>query len=441
MIELSGLFLASIAGIAAGAVIGLVPGLGVSSTFLLLAPVLVTVPPVYSLFLFVSLLITSQYFGSITALVYGIPGEISSYPVINERPHLLNRVEQMLKQTAFGSLIASLLAMATFAVLIHAGSLWVYLYNYKIFSWVLALAVIATVLFGSKTNSQTINLVLFSIGLALAKIGFNKDIGKSWGTFGLVELSTGIPLAAVALGLLVVPNLAVTTNHILSQNSIQKSLKHATHWASVFRGSILGMVGGLVPGVTYMASTQLSYFVENKINTNSPTRSQQAVIATSSADNAGAVSSLYPLLWLGIPISLGEAMLVWLFDKQNINLNWTTISQLVHETPLYVYLAVCFVLVNAVAYLLSWPGRQLSIKLSQMLLSRYSNYIILLLVLLSVVMLADQSYNQLVFYCSFVIACSVGLVFKRLDWMPLVMGFILQDSIELTLLKIGILNI
>lgn len=440
MIEVAGLILASIAGLTAGAVIGVVPGLGVSSTFLIMAPALAVVPPVYSLFLFVSLLITSQYFGSITALVYGVPGEVSSYPVINERPHLLDQIDQLLKQTAQGSFVASMLALTAFALLMQAGSLWVYLYNYKIFSWILAAAVLATVLFGSKSNGKIINAALFMLGLALARIGFNKDTGQSWGTFGILELSTGIPLAAVALGLLVVPSLTSATGKVL-ENFSQQSFKVVAQWGSVVRGTVLGIVGGLVPGVTYMASTQLSYFVENKVNAGSATRSQQAVIATSSADNAGAVSSLYPLLWLGIPISLGEAMLVWLFDKQNVNLNWTTISQTVNGVPLYLYLAVCFVLTNILAYLMSWPGRQLSIRLARSLLTVHSNYIIVVLVMISVVMLANQSYNQLVFYCSFVLACVAGIVVKRLDWMPLVMGFILQDSIELVLLKLGVLTI
>jgi len=440
MIEVLNLLLASFAGIVAGIVIGLVPGLGVSSTFLLLTPVLVTVSPVYSLFLFVSLLITSQYFGSITALVYGVPGELSSYPVINERPHLLGKIDQLLKHTAQGSFVASMLALVIFALLMQAGSLWVYLYNYKIFSWVLAAAVIATVMFGSKSNGKIINAILFVSGLVLATVGFNKDTGQSWGTFGILELSTGIPLAAVALGLLVVPSLAATTGGVL-ENFSQQSFKVVAHWGSVVRGTVLGIVGGLVPGVTYMASTQLSYFVENKLNAGSPTRPEQAVIATSSADNAGAVSSLYPLLWLGIPISLGEAMLVWLFDKQNVNLNWTTISQPINGVPLYLYLAVCFVLTNILAYLMSWPGRQLSIRLARSLLTAHSNYIIIALVLISVIMLANESYNQLVFYGSFGVACVAGMVVKQLDWMPLVMGFILQDSIHLVLLKLGVLTI
>lgn len=440
MIEVAGLILASFAGIAAGVVIGLVPGLGVSSTFLLMVPALVVVPPVYSLFLFVSLLITSQYFGSITALVYGVPGEISSYPVINERPHLLGQIDQLLKHTAQGSFVASMLGLATFAALMQAGSLWVYLYNYKIFSWVLAAAVIATVMFGSRANGKIINAILFVSGLMLATVGFNKDTGQSWGTFGILALSTGIPLAAVALGLLVVPRLAATPNQAL-ENFGQQSFKVVAHWTSAIRGTVLGIVGGLVPGVTYMASTQLSYFVENKLNAGSPTRPEQAVIATSSADNAGAVSSLYPLLWLGLPISLGEAMLVWLFDKHNVNLNWTTISQLINGVPIYLYLAVCFVLTNILAYLMSWPGRRLSIRLARSLLTAQYNHIIIAMVLISVIMLANQSYNQLVFYCSFGIACAAGMVVKRLDWMPLVMGFILQDSIQLVLLKLGILAI
>lgn len=441
MIEVTGLFLYSLFGILAGIIIGLVPGLGISSTFLLLSPLLISVSPVYSLFMFVSMLVTSQYFGSVTALVFGIPGEISSYPIINERPNLTGQLNNLLKQTAFGSLFASLFALGVFSFLMQTGNLWVYLYNYKIFAWVLAFAVLATIMFGSKSNGIVTNAVIFIAGYLLAKIGFSKDMGQSWGTFGITELSAGIPIAAVSLGLLIIPSLISITTQNYQPTLEQNLIKSITHWGSIIRGSVLGIIGGLVPGVTYMASTQLSYFVENKINSAHHSRPARAVIATSSADNAGSVSSLYPLLWLGIPISLGEAVLIWLFEKQNTNLNWSTLNQSIDHRPLYWYLAACFIIANLIAYMLSWPGRRLSISLARAMLSTWSKYVMLVVVSLSVVFLATEHYNPMIFYGSFAIACCFGISLKQIDWMPLIMGFILQDSLELTLLKIGIINI
>lgn len=440
MIDVWGLLLSSGLGLIIGMLVGLIPGLGVSSTFLLIAPVLVTVHPVYGLFVFVSLLTASQYFGSITALTYGVPGEISSYPVIAERPYLLHIIDVVLKQTALGSLAASMFALIFFVMLMSLGNFWVYIYNYRVFAWVLGLAVVATVLFGSKKNSIWTNVVLFGVGAALARIGFNKDTGSAWGTFSIADLYTGVPLPAVALGLLVVP--VLWTQHQKQVQPAQGSGgSQPIAWASIGRGSVLGLIGGLVPGVTYMASTQLSYVVERWLNRTRPEQPLRSVVASSSADNAGAVSSLYPLLWLGIPISLGEAMVVWLFDQQNLPLNWSTVSQPVQGIALYWLLILCFVIVNVASYCLSWPGRALAIKLAQHLLSDATRYVIIAVTLIAVFLLANEAFSSWIFWSTFVIAGAIGIVTKRLDWMPLIIGFILQDSIEMTLFKVGAISI
>lgn len=438
MIELWSLASFSLAGMLIGMFVGLVPGLGVSSAFLLMSPLLIHIHPVNGLFVFVSLLTSSQYFGSISALTYGVPGEVSSFPVIAERKNLLHMIDYVLEKTAIGSLTASVLTMAAFVLLMSLGNFWVYIYNYRIFAWVLALAVVATILFGSRTNPVWLNAVLFCTGFALARVGFNSETGQSWGDLGITELYTGIPLTAIALGLLVVPTLL--TQHKSPPNDYKSNTySQLTAWPSIGRGTVLGLIGGLVPGVTYMASTQLSYFAENWLNRNRQDRSFRSVIATSSADNAGAVSSLYPLIWLGIPISLGEAVVVWLFDKNNIPLTWTTLSQPVYGIKIYWLLICCFLLVNLASYALSWPGRRISISLTKYLLTDTTRYVILGLTAISIVFISVLSFNQIVFWVTFVVFSTMGIASKQYDWMPLIIGFILQDSIELTLLKIGIL--
>lgn len=441
MIELSGLFLASLGGMFAGMLIGLLPGLSVSTTFLLSAPLLVAFHPVYGLFAFVAVLVTSQYFGSITSLIYGVPGELSSYPVIAERHHLLSKVDVVLKQTALGSLVASIAALIVFVFLMSVGNFWVYIYNYRVFAWILGMAVLATIIFGSRSNPVWLNAILFSIGLGLGKIGFTRLTNTSW-DFGIEELYLGIPLPALALGLIVIPALWNSENNNDISVYTDSLTTEPTAWPSIWRGSVLGLIGGLVPGITYMASTQLSYFVENWINRYHPERASRAVISTSSADNAGATSSLYPLLWLGVPITLGEVMVVWLFDKQNTALNWTTLSELVHGVSLYWLLILCFVVTNVISYALSWPGRKAAIKLARYLLTKTTRYIIIGFTLLGLFLLAsDESFDTTVFWSVFVLASAAGLSVKRIDWMPLIIGFILQDSIELTLFKLGVFSI
>ena len=77
------LILIMFAGIITGSIVGMLPGIGPAMILLVIAPLLVKFDLV-TLFVFYSCLISSsQYFGSISAIVYGVPGEISSVPAVD----------------------------------------------------------------------------------------------------------------------------------------------------------------------------------------------------------------------------------------------------------------------------------------------------------------------------------------------------------------------
>lgn len=440
MIDITGVAVSTILGTLSGITVGLLPGLGVSTATLLLAPLLVQFNPIYGLIFFVALLVTSQYTGTITALIYGVPGELSSYPVINERKHLLDKASDVLQQSALGSFVGATVAMTVFVFLMYLADLWIKLYNYKVFGWVILLTVISVIMFGSQTNKVLTNLVLFTCGYFLSKIGYNANLAVEWGTFGFTSLLNGVPLMALAFGLVVIPNISIGARYPVISQAVDDLTRSYTRWAAIIRGSILGIVGGLVPGVTYMVSTQMSYVTEQRL---SRTDAVCRVVAPSTADNAGAVSSLYTLFWLGIPITLGEAVVVWLFDKSNQPLTWSSLNQ--HMlTPLgnltYFEIILCaFFTANLAAYLLTGPYRTLSKKLARHLLTPFAGYVILTIAICSLYFAAAESRSQLIFLITLIISSAVSLVLRRIDWMPLIIGFILQDIIEGILYKLNIL--
>lgn len=441
MIDITGVTVSTILGTISGIVIGLLPGMGVSTATLLLAPLLVQFNPMYGLIFFVALLVTSQYTGTITSLIYGVPGELSSYPVINERKHLLDKTTDVLQQSALGSLIGATVAMIAFVALMYLADLWINLYNYKVFGWVILLTVISVIMFGSQTNKALTNMVLFISGYFLSKIGYNQNSMVEWGTFGFTSLLNGVPLMALAFGLVVIPNLINGTRHSVISQAVDDLTQSYTRLAAIIRGCILGIIGGLVPGVTYMVSTQMSYVTEQRL---SKTDAVSRVVGPSTADNAGAVSSLYTLFWLGIPITLGEAVVVWLFDKNNQPLTWGLLNQHM-QLPLgkltyFEIIMSAFFVANMTAYLLSGPGRTMAKKLARHLLTPQASYVIFTLTVCSLYFAAAESRSQLIFLITLIISSVVSLVLRRIDWMPVIIGFILQDIIEGILYKLNILT-
>ena len=442
MIDPVSLAAAAIIGMVIGMIVGLLPGLGIGTATLLMLPVLSQIEPMSALFFFVAMLVVSQYFGSITALIYGVPGELSSYPMINERANLLGQVNQVLYQTAMGSLVGGLSAAVLLVCLIFLGNIWISFYHYHVMTVVMALAFAAVVLFGSPTNSKIHNAVLFAAGYFVSKIGFDANSGQSWGTFGLSELTTGIPLIPLAFGLIVIPAMSNSWKQgAMAQISYNVKVK-MQHWASVIRGTLLGIVGGMVPGMTYLASTQLAYMTERWRHPQNG--SHQRVISTSTADNAGATSSLYTLLWLGIPISIGEAVIVYLFDRQNQVLTWSTLQTQISwqylDVSIFGLLMLVFVVANLLAFVLSWPARRLSVWLVSRLLNTRTLIFVLSLMILSLVFAALDSYSIPIFVITLIMATIIGLIFRKKDWIPLIIGYILETNITMVLLKLNILS-
>jgi TctA family transporter len=170
--------------------------------------------------------------------------------------------------------------------------------------------------------------------------------------------------------------------------------------------------------------------------------SAQRVIATSTADNAGATSSLYTLLWLGIPISVGEAVIVHLFERKNQLLSWEVLQAPISLTQeswsIFGLLLAVFVMANVVAFALSWPARRLSVNLVKQLLHPSAKYVILTLMAVSLAFAAMDAYNAMVFLVTLLICTIVGIMLKHKDWIPLIIGFILEPNITMVLYKIGI---
>ena len=126
-----------------------------------------------------------------------------------------------------------------------------------------------------------------------------------------------------------------------------------------------------------------------------------------------------------------------------MTLNWDTFQNTIAvgawQVNVFSIFIAMFLLVNVMAYLLSWPGRQISIKFARSLLTSNMSLVILVVVAISIVFAAFDSYSVPVFFTTLVVASIMSLAIKT-DWVPLIIGFILQDNIQIVLYKIGILT-
>ena len=101
-------------GVVAGTIAGLIPGVGIFATLLLLYPFILDLSFTDAFVFYLALVSTTQYVGSVTATVFGMPGEASSLPAVYEGNALFKQGKGSLaiSGAAIGSVLGGLLTLA-----------------------------------------------------------------------------------------------------------------------------------------------------------------------------------------------------------------------------------------------------------------------------------------------------------------------------------------
>jgi putative tricarboxylic transport membrane protein len=166
-------------------------------------------------------------------------------------------------------------------------------------------------------------LLMTVIGLLLALIGLDPVRGAPRFTFGIEELFDGIGFVPVVMGLFGVAELLLAAE-TRQTHMIQAELKS---WmptrqeckdsvGAIGRGTVVGFVLGLIPGVGAIVPTFMAYVLEKRVS-KTPERfgkgAIEGVASAETANNAYANASMVPLLALGIPSSPTIAVLMGAF--------------------------------------------------------------------------------------------------------------------------------
>lgn len=322
MIDISSLLIIISAGVIAGMFTGLLPGLGPSSLLLILYPWLTGIG-ILELFVFYSVLMASaQYYGSISAIIYAVPGEITSTPAVQYGHPEFRKGQgaELLASTATASLVASLVGLFVFYIAqMSTDFLSLFINNTP---RLILLSVILLSIFFIVKNKVVAMLAIVA-GVLTGQIGFNvyvNDYFLSSATF----LSGGVPMIPLFLGFLVIPDIikyirpgnitnAATVNMLsLTFKSRIKNLFNFQDFISSIRGSSIGAIAGLIPSV----GTSISSIIAANIEKHLSQHPRQYVVSAEAANNAAAITVLIPLIILALPIVPSEAIILGLAERQ-----------------------------------------------------------------------------------------------------------------------------
>jgi putative tricarboxylic transport membrane protein len=308
-------------GVLVGTLVGVLPGIGPQGAMALLLPATFRATPTASIIMLAGIYYGSQYAGSTTSILVNIPGEPTSLVTCFDGYQMARqgRAGPALGIAAWSSFIAGTLAVVELMCIADPlARLALSFGPPEYFALMCAGLVLITYLAHGSTLKA---LMMALVGLFIGNIGLDVVTGLPRFTFGINELSDGVGLIPILMGLFGISEVFENLEQDLDRREIYRtrisnlwpSLKDwaAAKWA-ILRGSFIGLFLGIFPGGGPLLSSFIAYAVEKKVSKHPEKLGKGAiegVAGPEAANNAAAGATMVPLLSLGIPPNVSMAML------------------------------------------------------------------------------------------------------------------------------------
>ncbi len=422
-------------GVVLGTLIGVLPGIGPVATIAMLLPTTYALQPVSALIMLAGIYYGAQYGGSTTAILINMPGESSSVVTCLDG-HQMARKGQAgaaLTISALASFFAGTVATILIAsVAIPLSELALKFGPAEYFS-LMVLGLIGAVVLAHGSLLKAIAMII--LGLLLGIVGTDVNSGVARFAFGIPELTDGIGVVTVAMGLFGFAEIINNLEMVQKREIVTAKIKgffltkeqFRKAWPAVLRGTGLGSVLGVLPGGGAMLSSFASYTLEKKISKDPGEFGKgaiQGVAGPESANNAGAQTSFIPLLTLGIPENAVMALMVGAMTIHNIQPG----PQVMTSNPsLFWGLIASMWVGNLMLVVLNLPLIGMWIKLLQV---PYRLLYPAILLFCSIGVYSINNNNLDIMLT--VLFGLIGIVFVKLECepAPLLLGFVLGPMME-----------
>ncbi|MDB4665253.1 tripartite tricarboxylate transporter permease [Verrucomicrobia bacterium] len=305
-----------------GIFVGAIPGLTGTMLIALTLPLTYGADPQYAMTLLISIYVGAISGGMITATLLRMPGTPASiittldgYPLAKK-----GKPERALALGVMASFVGGMISWGFLVLLAKpVAQLSTRFGPFEYFSLVLtALVLIASI--GGKSLSRS--LLAGMLGILASMPGIAAATGQTRLTFGFTELNDGFQLLPVLIGLFAV-------NQIMRDIAAMKSTpeaiqlcerRHQWRWSdftkhltTMIRSSVIGTWIGLLPGIGANIGAVAAYSVA-KSTSKTPEEfgkgHEPGIVAAESANNATVGGALIPLIAMGLPGSVVEAILL-----------------------------------------------------------------------------------------------------------------------------------
>ena len=332
-----------------GMVVGATPGLTAAAAIAMLLPITFYMDPLFALAFLYVIGKSGRYGGSIAAILFNTPGtaasaatQLDGYPLARQ-----GKAGKAMKTATVSSIIGDFMG----DIMLIVGVGWIAALALKLGPpETFAIYFAAFVVIGSVIGKSILKgLASALLGILVATVGLDPISGVERYTFGSFDLSNGINLVPLMIGVFV---LGEVFAQMEVRNQKVESLEDAAHdksrdgltWEEykpclphALRGGFIGAGIGVLPGLGSAIAAFISYG-EGKRRAKNPDQwgkgALEGIAAPESANNAVSGPSMAPLLTLGIPGSTIGAILLGVFLIHGIQVGPTlflTSKELVYQ--------------------------------------------------------------------------------------------------------------
>ncbi|WP_108861522.1 tripartite tricarboxylate transporter permease [Ruegeria sp. Alg231-54] len=304
-----------------GVLVGALPGLNATTGVALLLPFTITMEPIPAIAILTTIYCAATFAGAITAILINTPGTSASattcldgYPLA-QRGEAGRALGMAAVSSTIGGIISVVCLMAAAPLMARAA------YNFappEYFALtVFGLSMLATIGDGSPVK----NILSGAFGVLVATVGIDLLTSIERFTFGMNELSEGIPFVPVMIGVFGISELLVQADnlHVERKQVIMKAIKlpsrddYSRVWKTILRSSGIGTFIGILPAEGATVASMIGYN-EAKRWSKKPEEfgkgSLEGIAGSEAANNSATGGAMVPTLALGIPGSPTAAVIL-----------------------------------------------------------------------------------------------------------------------------------
>ncbi|MGQ0572116.1 MAG: tripartite tricarboxylate transporter permease [Armatimonadota bacterium] len=423
------------AGVLAGLVVGMLPGMGGIVAVSLILPYIYRLDAIAAAAVMTGALAVVHTSDTITAVLIGAPGSAASATSVIEGHQLAKQGQaaRALSAAFLSSLIGGLIGALGLTLSIPiARPLVLALGSPELFMLTALGVSYAGSLLGKEARK---GLIAGLLGILIGMIGPSPAAAQVRFDFGRLYLMDGLPLVVVALGIFGVAEVIMLFSR---GGAIASGVQLGSGWAQglrdviehrwlVLRGALIGVWAGILPALGATAGTWMAYghvVATSKDKSRFGKGDIRGIIAPEAANNAVAAGDLIPTLLFWVPGSASAALLVGALLRYGILPGPRIVTE--HLDLIYV-----IVWSYAIANVLG-AGICFAISPSLARITRVPFAMLAAPVLMTIALGAYQTTQDMGDLMALFILGLLGWLMSRTGWprAPLLIGFVLAGPME-----------